>query len=364
MDYEKCKTALSLGWAGIFSKTITLFDNHDPSPRYDAWSLPWEGFRNIETMSDMSAKTNFDWLKKIKKEFPTKFICASIMGKNATEWAKLAKMAEQSGIDAIEINMSCPHTPFKNTGHYLVDPKIMFESLDVIKKITKLPIIVKPSIDGNMKLLVEHCIVKNIKSFTLINTIKGITGINLNTFVPSPNIDGKSCIGGVSGKIIKPFGLRYVHEIYSMSNFKKNKCEISGVGGIYSAVDALEYISCGSKCCQIVTAVMEYGVGIIKKLLFDLQNWLDQHNMNLSDVVGQTSKNIVKPENLDRLKKIKLKFVYDKCVKCYRCMASCKSAEKNAIFLNKNGFPTFNKQKCIACGLCSFVCKNHCIKKW
>ena len=63
---------------------------------------PFVGFKNIEQISDHTLEENMDYLRRLKKDYPTKVIIASIMGQNEEEWTKLASFMEEAGADIIE----------------------------------------------------------------------------------------------------------------------------------------------------------------------------------------------------------------------------------------------------------------------
>lgn len=89
----------------MFFKTICLQDIKEVSPRFDALyekaNGDFFGFRNMEQLSEHPAEVDFTILKRLKKDYPSKIVVASIMGQNEEEWEQLAKMAEDAGADAV-----------------------------------------------------------------------------------------------------------------------------------------------------------------------------------------------------------------------------------------------------------------------
>jgi dihydropyrimidine dehydrogenase (NAD+) subunit PreA len=214
----------------------------------------------------------------------------------------------------------------------------------------------------SMNEIVKVCLESDCIYITAINTIKGITSINLENFSGNPNVNNKSSISRISGRAVKPIGLRFIHELYSDNELKKFSPQYCGVGGIYDWQDALEYISLGSSCVQICTAVMEFGYSIIKELLEKTTQYLLKHNTNVTNLIGCANKNIVYHANLDRVFKCKFKIDNKKCTKCKRCLVSCNDSAKQAIQI-KNNILTINQEKCSGCGLCSLVCPCNAIIK-
>ena len=110
--YGMWARAFEAGWAGACFKTICSLDIHEASPRFsaitgDGGSIM--GFKNIEQLSDHSVADNMEIFRRLKAKYPTKFILASIMGKDEAEWGELARLCEENGADAVELNYSCPN---------------------------------------------------------------------------------------------------------------------------------------------------------------------------------------------------------------------------------------------------------------
>ncbi|MBR0507079.1 MAG: tRNA-dihydrouridine synthase, partial [Clostridia bacterium] len=110
--YEMCARAFEAGWAGVSFKTVCSLDIHEASPRFSAITGDNGsiiGFKNIEQLSDHSVAENMAIFRRLKENYPTKCIVASIMGQNDAEWESLARVCEENGADAIELNFSCPN---------------------------------------------------------------------------------------------------------------------------------------------------------------------------------------------------------------------------------------------------------------
>ena len=110
--YDMCARAFEAGWAGAAFKTICSFDIHEASPRFSAVTGDNGsiiGFKNIEQLSDHSVAENMEIFRKLKKDYPSKVILASIMGRDDAEWESLAGLCEENGADAVELNFSCPN---------------------------------------------------------------------------------------------------------------------------------------------------------------------------------------------------------------------------------------------------------------
>lgn len=117
-NYDMVARAFDAGWAGVFYKTICKQDIREVSPRFDAVKSDarFAGFRNMEQLSENPYEMDFDILRRLKRDYPTKVVVASIMGQFEDEWAELAQMAEAAGCDAVEMNFSCPQMRLAGMG--------------------------------------------------------------------------------------------------------------------------------------------------------------------------------------------------------------------------------------------------------
>ena len=94
-SYDMCARAFEAGWAGVCYKTVCSMDIHEASPRFSAISGEGGsiiGFKNIEQLSDHSVKENMEIFRRLKADYPSKFILASIMGQNEEEWGELSRL--------------------------------------------------------------------------------------------------------------------------------------------------------------------------------------------------------------------------------------------------------------------------------
>jgi hypothetical protein len=110
--------AFDAGWAGVFYKTICMQEIQEVSPRFDAVKngSSFSGFRNMEQLSENPVDMDFDILRRLKLDYPSKVVVASIMGQTEEQWIELAKMAEAAGVDAVELNFSCPQMRLTGMG--------------------------------------------------------------------------------------------------------------------------------------------------------------------------------------------------------------------------------------------------------
>ncbi len=259
-NYDMCSRAFEAGWGGVAFKTICSFEIHEASPRYSAISGSSGtiiGFKNIEQLSDHSVAKNMEIFRALKAKYPTKFILASIMGQYDDEWEELARCCEDNGADAIELNFSCPNMAEGGLGSDIGQVPALVERFTAAARHgTKLPILAKltPNV-AVMSPAAEAALYGGADGIAAINTIKSIVGVNPHTYVSSPAVHGMSAVGGYSGCAVRPIALRFLAELGQ--NPKLKGMHLSGMGGIETWQDALEFILLGAGTVQVTTAVMQ-----------------------------------------------------------------------------------------------------------
>lgn len=360
-NYDMVAKAFDMGWAGVAFKTIGMFVPKEVSPRFAVLSKEnanFVGFKNIEQISDHTLEENIAFLKRLKKVYPTKIIVASIMGQNEEEWTTLAELMTQAGVDIIECNFSCPHMSKKGVGSDVgQNPDLVALYTKATRKGTHLPILAKmtPNI-GNMELPAIAAMKAGATGIAAINTIKSIMNVNLSSYVSEPNVEGKTSVGGYSGKAVKPIALRFIHSMKSSEEL--NKVPISGMGGIETWRDAAEFLALGCENLQITTSVMQYGYRIIEDLIEGMKLYLSsQGYKTVSEVVGKALPNIISADKLERDSICYPRFDREKCVGCGRCYLSCYDGGHQAIKIDDiNRKPMLIADKCVGCQLCVNVC--------
>lgn len=354
-SYEMIAKAFRMGWAGVVYKTMTFGDIEEVSPRFDQVGkegTPFIGFRNMEQLSVHTPEEDFAILSRLKKEFPTKVLVASIMGSNDEEWIRLAKMAEEAGCDMVECNFSCPHMAAKGRGSDVgQNPDLVRHLSEVVRAATKLPVIAKMT--PNITHIEEPAIAAvegGADAIAAINTIKSIT-MNKRS-----EVAGKATISGYSGKAVKPIAQRFILDMRKDEQLKD--VPLSGIGGIESWLDALQYIELGCSNVQVCTAVMQYGYRIIEDLTLGMQEWMQREDVtNLEEVRGRALSMFVSTDQLDRTTYVMPRIDRSKCIGCGRCYLSCYDGGHQAIsFDTETRQPHIIGKNCVGCHLCLLVC--------
>ena len=328
--YDMCARAFEAGWAGAAFKTICSLEIHEASPRYSAINGDNGsiiGFKNVEQLSDHSVEENMEVFRRLKENYPTKFILASIMGKNDEDWERLARLCEENGADAIELNFSCPNMAEGGLGSDIGQvPELVERFTAAARRGAKIPILAKltPNVDKT--------------------------------------VHGMSAVGGYSGNAVKPIALRFIAEMGH--NPKLKDMHISAMGGVESWSDALEFIMLGAGSIQVTTAVMQYGYRIIDDLKSGLNLYLAAKGLdNVEQIKGVGLDTVSDTTDvLERDTIVYPKFNLSKCIGCGRCEISCADGGHQAITLSPERKPRMDAGKCVGCHLCVLVCPQRAIR--
>ena len=364
--YDMCARAFEAGWAGACFKTICSLDIREASPRFSAiegndGSII--GFKNIEQLSDHSVAENMEIFRRLKKNYPTKFILASIMGQNDEEWGELARLCEENGADAVELNFSCPNMAEGGLGSDIGQvPELVERFTAAAKRGCGIPVLAKltPNV-ATMSEAAEAARRGGADGIAAINTIKSVVGVDLHTFVSAPAVHGHSAVGGYSGNAVKPIALRFIAELGK--NPQLAGMHLSAMGGIETWQDGLEFLLLGGGSLQVTTAVMQYGYRIIDDLKAGLNLYLREKGFSsVKDVIGQGLDSLNQTTDvLERDSVLFPRFIEEKCIGCGRCVISCADGGHQAITLDAERRPRLNGGKCVGCHLCILVCPQKAI---
>ncbi|MFO7287173.1 MAG: dihydroorotate dehydrogenase [Gammaproteobacteria bacterium] len=208
----------------------------------------------------------------------TRFI-ANVCGSTVEEYAEVTRRFDDSPIDAMEINISCPNVKEGGVafGNY---PDMSARVVEACRKVTSKPLITKLSPNQtDIAANARACIEAGTDGLSVINTLMGMA-VDVETRRP---IIG-NVQGGLSGPAIKPIALLKVHQVYEVA--RRHDVPIIGQGGIQTANDAVEFIVTGAAAVGVGTALF-YDPMVPKKINAGLEAYLERHGFaSIADLVG------------------------------------------------------------------------------
>ena len=236
------------------------------------------GMLNSIGLQNPGTEAVIDEIMPSLKKNETKFII-NISGSSVEEYGEIAKHFDDTDIDAVEINISCPNVKEGGVA-FGNDPEMSFRVVEICRKNTTKPIITKLSPNQtDIAKNAARCIDAGSDGLAVINTVTGMA-VDIETRKP---VIGNNR-GGLSGPSIKPIALLRVHQVYQVS--KKHNVPIIGQGGIASANDALEFIIAGAATIGVGTALF-YDPLVCEKINTGISQYLsDQKLSNVGSLVG------------------------------------------------------------------------------
>lgn len=354
--------AFDAGWGGAVWKTLGV-PIINTSSRYGAMHYRdnrMVGFNNIELITDRPLSDNLKEIEEVKKYFPDHAVVASLMVQSREEWHQIVKDVENAGADGIELNFGCPHGMCERGMGSAVgqEPEVLETITAWVMEVAKIPVIVK--LTPNITDITEPAkaaVKGGADAISLINTIQSIVNIDIDNFVPNPQVDGQSTNGGYCGPAVKPIALNMVKNC--AINPEVN-IPISGIGGIENWRDAVEHILLGASNVQVCTAVMHYGFGIVREMLSGLNEYMDDKGFTtIDEFKGKALTNVTNWEHLNLNYKVIAEIDHKKCIGCQLCYIACEDGAHQAIALPPSGggrIPEIIEKNCVGCNLCSLVC--------
>ena len=291
--------AFQEGWGAVIAKTVSLDASKviNLAPRYaKLFSNDKQeviGWENIELISDRPLKIWVEEFKKCKDRFPDRILIASIMEEYRKDaWVEIVERCEETGVDAFELNVSCPHglTERKMGSAMGEDPEILEEVCGWVAAATRKPVWAKMT--PNVTRIEEPsraALRGGASGVSLINTIRCVMGVNLDTLKPEPSVEGYTTPGGYSSKAVKPIALRMVMEAANLVRTEFPGRTISGIGGIETGEDAAQFMLLGADTLQVCTGIMKFGYELIKPLRDELLAFMEKHRFEtVSDFKGKS----------------------------------------------------------------------------
>lgn len=357
--FDQMEKAIKAGWAGGIMKTSFApeVDIHIPA-KYMYQFDPYT-FANCDNVSGHHLDRVCPEVERLVKAYPDRLIGASTGGNvsgnddsDSKSWQGNTKMLENAGAMVVEYSLSCPQGGEGTEGDIVSqNAALTAKIIDWVLQVSN------PDIPKLFKLTPA---VTEIT--TIINAIKEVfarypdqkAGVTLgNTF---PCLDFRTMVKeewedgavvGMSGAAVAPINFLTLAKVGNLG------VHVSGNGGPMAYMAAAHFLALGVKTVQFCTIVEKYGYGIIDELCSGLSHLMaDRGIKSVSDLIG-----IALPEpirdfmDLTPVKQIST-VDEDLCVHC----GNCTRCPYLSISLNDDKFPETDPEKCIGCGMCTFLC--------
>ncbi len=359
---EMIGRAFDAGWSGVAYKTLTTdrIPIIHPSPRmhgYNYGDKRLVGLQNVEQTTDRSLQPNLLDITYLKKHWPKHIVMASIMGFSNQEWADLAKACTNAGADMLELNFSCPHMTVEGAGAKVGQiADLVGKFTETVRNVTKLPIVAKLT-PNTSDMLAPAMAAKRggADGIAAINSVSGLSEVGLDDWTPKPNVFGKGAISGFSGPAIKPIGLRFIAQL---AQDLELRLPLSGIGGIETWVDCLQYLLVGAQTIQVTTGIIHYGYRIVEDMIEGLSDYMALRGITrVEELVGKALLNLCGTEDFDLKRQGVARYDLDRCIGCGQCYIVCQDAGGQALqWDHLKRRPSLNEDKCLSCMACSFVC--------
>lgn len=357
---EMIRRAFEAGWGGAVIKTITpdkVVINDVPNRFATLRNARGEimGFENIELLSKRSVEQWLQDIRSLKADFPNKLLIASIMAPVVRQaWQQLAADVATAGVDALELNLSCPHgMPEQGMGHAIGQNAVYVAQVTSwVKAVVKVPVFVKltPNVT-DIAMIARAAAAGGADAIVAINTVQSLAAVDLETLTPQPNVYGHTTFGGMSGPAVKPIGLRAVAQIA-----KAVELPIIATGGISCWQDAAEYLAVGATAVEMTTAVMLNGQELIENLCGGLAAYLAGKQLRrVGELTGIVLPQIGTHAELNR-QPMRSYVDKDKCIRCGKCVRSCRDGANEALSMPAGQIPCTDTLLCDGCSLCAKVC--------
>ena len=291
--------AFEAGWGGVVVKTIGMHpvvNVKGPKTKFlrsspDSYRMSMEKRPNTSLHSswnwELISDKPVDWwlprLKKIKDAFPHKVLVASIMAgseddKEVNHWRELAVACQEQGVDAFELNLSCPHMDRVDMGSNIgKNVQLIDTVVRAVKDVAKKPVWVKLTpTTTNIAKEAEAAFNAGADAISSSNTFTSLPPIDLASLEFEVNVEGKVSYGGLGGPAILPLSMAKMAQMTTA--FPKQS--FSGIGGISDFNQALNYFLLGCGTVQVCTAAMlDHAVGpnVIKRLLQGMTEFLEKN---------------------------------------------------------------------------------------
>jgi dihydropyrimidine dehydrogenase (NAD+) subunit PreA len=360
---EMVARAFDAGWGGAVWKTIgePIRNVTARLGSFDYHGRRVVGINNIELISDRPTDVNIAEIREVKKRYPDNAVVISLMVEAKREaWHEILAKCNDTGADGYELNFGCPHGMSERGMGAAVGqvPDYVQMITEWVMEKAEFPVLVKltPNIT-DIRYPARAARAANADGVALINTISSLIGVNLDTWAPLPDVRGKGSHGGYAGPAVKPIALNMVSQVAADPEVG---LPVSGIGGIETWRDAVDFLLVGATTVQVGTSVMHYGFRLIDDLVDGLSTYLKAKGLHSpSELVGKALPTITDWGHLDQEFRLLAHIDEETCVHCNLCYAACEDGAHQAIRLERtNGTTKLSVEAdyCVGCRLCGYVC--------
>jgi len=315
--------AFDAGWGGVVTKTIglhpvvdvagpkTKFIRATPdSPRLSMQKRAGTALHSSWNWELISSRP-LDWwvprLSRIKQAHPRRVLVASIMAGSGSDqelrhWQTLATACQNEGVDALELNLSCPHMDRKDMGSNIgKDRELISVVTQVVKEVARVPVWAKLT-PSTTDIVVEArgAFLGGGDAISSSNTFPSLPLIDPDTLEFEINVDGLVSSGGLGGPAILPQSLAKMSQLTQAFPEKA----FSGIGGVAEFAHALNYFLIGCGTVQVCTAAMlDHAIGpnVIARLIVGMRESMERHEwQSLEDFRGMRRAAIVAHSKIRR----------------------------------------------------------------
>ncbi|MFW3145206.1 MAG: dihydroorotate dehydrogenase [Thermoplasmatota archaeon] len=270
--------AVKRGAGAVVTKSLSL-ESREGHPNPCIVELPF-GLINAMGLPNPGIKEYGSEIKEYRKLIGSRApVIGSVFGSTIEEYGLAAKGAQEIGVDAVEINGSCPNA--KGLGlQFGQDPEVIDELIMEVRSRIDLPLFFKLTpATSNILSLAEAAQEAGADGIVAVNTMPAME-IDIHTGAPILT----NLTGGLSGPALRPIGIRCVFEICRSPEIK---IPVIGAGGISGWEDALQYLMAGASAVQIGTAVTWSDLDIFNSIRKGFVSYLEQNDLSsIEDVVG------------------------------------------------------------------------------
>jgi dihydropyrimidine dehydrogenase (NAD+) subunit PreA len=320
--------AFEAGWGGVVVKTIGMhpvINVKGPKTKFLRSTSETHAYRlSMEKRPNSTLHSSWNWelisdkpldwwlprLRRIKDAFPHKVLVASIMAgseddREVNHWRELAVACQEQGVDAFELNLSCPHMDRVDMGSNIgKNVQLIDTVVRAVKEVATKPVWVKLTpTTTNIAKEAEAAFKAGADAISSSNTFTSLPPIDADSLEFECNVEGKVSYGGLGGPAILPLSLAKVAQMPTAFPARS----FSGIGGISDFPQALNYFLLGCGSAQVCTAAMlDHAIGpnVIQGLLAGMAAFFEKHAdkgwHSLDDIRGLRRDRIVAHSDIKR----------------------------------------------------------------